>query len=269
MSSPPPEPEKRTEEDPGDPFSRSNYRSLIAWPARIRREAPFLARVLQGLPERSVADLGCGTGEHGRHLASLGFRVAGLDLSESMIADATEEPLPANLSFHLGDLREADRILGGGFGAAMVLGNTVAFLENEEELRRAFGAVHLLLLPGGRFLFQILNYERLYAKKVRHLPLNFNDTPRGTVIFLRLFDLREGGRVLFFPTTLQFRPDGDPALEIVRLRRIEHRAWTRKEIIPLLEEAGFEEVEVLGNMEGGAFDALESQDLVVLARKTG
>src|SRR5262245_19097627 len=114
-------------EDPRDPFSRANYRSLIAWPARIQREAPFLARALADLPDRSVADLGCGTGEHSRHLASQGFRVAGLDLSESMIADAVEPSPPPNLTFRLGDLREADQVLGSGFGAALILGNTLAF----------------------------------------------------------------------------------------------------------------------------------------------
>ncbi len=254
-------------EDPRDPFSRSNYRSLIAWPARIRREGPFLARVLAEIPHRSVADLGCGTGEHSRHLASKGFRVAGLDVSESMLADATEEPLPPNLSFHLGDLQDAEAILGGGFGAALILGNTVAFLESEDGLLRAFRAVFRILLPGGRFLFQILNYEKFYARKVRYLPLNFNDTAEGTVIFLRLFELREGGKVLFFPTTLKFLPDHENPLEIVRTRKIEHRAWTRKEIFPALEETGFKETELFGDMEGGPFNPGESQDLVVLARK--
>ena len=52
--------------------------SLIAWPARIRRESPFLEAALADLPDRSVADLGCGTGEHARHFAALGFRGLGV-----------------------------------------------------------------------------------------------------------------------------------------------------------------------------------------------
>src|SRR5262245_34879647 len=197
----------RMTEDPQDPFSRANYRSLIAWPARIRREAPFLARVLSDLPDRSVADLGCGSGEHSRHLAALGFRAAGLDLSESMIAEAIRDPLPPNLTFRLGDLREADRELGGDFGAALILGNTLAFLLEDAELEKTFGAVSRLLAPGGRLLFQLLNYQAMYERKERHLPLNFNDQEDETIVFLRLFDLRENGRVLFFPTTLRFRPE--------------------------------------------------------------
>lgn len=258
---------KSPEPDPKDPFSRANYRSLIAWPERIRREAPFLERAFSELPDLSVADLGCGTGEHARHIASRGYRAAGLDLSESMIRDALEEPLPGNLRFVLGDLREADRALGETYGGAMILGNTVAFLDTPEDLARTFGSAFRLLLPGGRFLFQMLNYERIYEKKVRHLPLNLNDGEDGTTVFLRLMDLREEGRVLFFPTTIRFRPDAEPSVEIVRSRRVELRAWTRKELLPALAEAGFGEVDLFGSMEGAPFDPHESQDLVVLATK--
>ncbi len=61
---------------------------MIAWPARIEREAPFLREVLETAPEASVLDLGCGTGEHADFLASRGFRAVGIDRSEAQIAKA-------------------------------------------------------------------------------------------------------------------------------------------------------------------------------------
>ena len=78
---------------PDDPYSRVDYRRLIAWPARLEREWPFLAAVLP--PEGRVLDLGCGTGEHSRFLASKGFEVTGIDASPAMLAKATEATLPA------------------------------------------------------------------------------------------------------------------------------------------------------------------------------
>jgi SAM-dependent methyltransferase len=250
--------------DPKDPFSRANYRSLIAWDARIEREAPFLERAFAALPDRSVADLGCGTGEHARHFAARGYRVAGLDASESMIESALEQPLPPNLRFVVGDMREGDKILGEKFGAALCLGNTLPFFLTEEDLRQALGAVSRLLLLGGRFLFQILNYERLYARGVRHLPLNFRPSDDGEIVFVRILDLRPGGRVVFMPTTLQLNPEREEPVRVVRTRRVELRAWTRTEILPALEAAGFTDVELFGTMEGQAFDPMDSSDLVVL-----
>lgn len=258
-----------TTPDPKDPFERSNYRSLIAWGPRIEREAPFLRQVLSSLPERSVADLGCGTGEHARHLASLDFRAAGLDASESMIAAALDTPVPAPLRFVQGDLRDADRVLGERFGAAICLGNTLSFFDAPAELDRVFGAVARLLLPAGRFLFQILNYEGLYARHARHLPLNFRHDETGDIVFLRLLDLQPGGRVIFMPTTLQVQAAAEAPVELVRTRRVELHAWTRDDLQPRLEAHGFTAFEWFGTMADTPFDALESPDLVGVCSRGG
>jgi len=255
-----------------DPYSRANYRSLIAWPERIRREAPFLASVLADAPDRSVADLGCGTGEHTRHLAESGFRAAGLDSSETMIEDARTPPPPPNATFMCGDIRNADAHLGAGFGAAICLGNMLPSLRREEDLDAALSATLRLLLPRGVFLLQILNYERLRARGERHLPINFRPSPASSgepaseTVFLRLLEWRENGEVLFFPTTLRLTANSESPVEVVRTRRVPLRAWTEPEIVRALERAGFVEMQLFGGMERRAYRPLESSDVVVLAR---
>ena len=251
--------------DSKDPFARADYRSVIAWGPRIEREAPFFDQVFAGIPERSIADLGCGTGEHSRHFAAQGYRTAGLDASESMLESALDQPLPPGLRFVPGDLRDADRVLGEKFGAAICLGNTLSFLDSEADLRRAIGAVARLLLPGGRFLFQILNYERLYAKNERYLPINFRPAPDGEIVFLRLLELRENGRVIFMPTTLQVHSDREEPVEVVRTRRAELRAWMQAVLLPVLEAHGFGNIELFGTMANTPFEPLASTDLVVLS----
>ena len=148
-----------------DPYSRVDYRRMVAWPERIRREAPFLRKILERSPTPSVIDLGCGTGEHCRFLAEEGFNVVGLDRSESMLDKAGDEALPENLNFVLGEIQEVDQKVQKRFGAAISLGNTLVHLKSESELETGFNNLGQIIEENGLFLFQILNYERIFEKR--------------------------------------------------------------------------------------------------------
>lgn len=263
-------PHSKNKEESEDPYSRVDYRRLIAWPNRIRREAPFLRRVLDRVPQKNVVDLGCGTGEHSRFLADEGFRVIGIDSSDTMIERANEPPVPADVEFVFGNILNVDQVVEPGCGAAICLGNTLVHLTESRDLELAFESVARILAPSGVLVFQILNYERIRAQGIRYLPLNFREDDSGKeIVFLRLIEPLEGGRVRFCPSTLRYDPDADPPLEVVQSKIVELRGWTCDELLPRLETAGFDVEEVNGDMEGGAFEADASNDLVVVARKLG
>lgn len=250
-----------------DPYSRVDYRRMVAWPERIRREAPFLREFLKRSPTPSVIDLGCGTGEHSRFLAEEGFHVVGLDRSRSMLDKALEEALPPNLRFVLGEIQEVDRILQERFGSAISLGNTLVHLRSDKDLEESFSSLAQVIENNGLFLFQILNYERIFEKKIRYLPVNFRPGEGDEeIVFLRLMELLEDGKVRFCPTTLKYHPGSDPPLELVRSRMVELRGWRLQDLLPRLSNAGFTVLETYGDLIGGPFDPLESHDLVVLAQ---
>ena len=249
-----------------DPYSRVDYRRLIAWPRRIRREWPLIDRVLSSGPSRRVLDLGCGTGEHARFLAEKGFEVVAVDASESMLEKAREQPVPPNLRFVAGDLADLGELVDGQFGGAVCLGNTLPHLRSGEALRGFLRGLRQRLAEGAPMLLQLLNYERIFARGERHLPLNFRPDEEGEIVFLRLMESRPEGGVLFFPTTLSFRPDRDPPVTVVSSRRVELRGWRWAELEPELELAGFRRRELHGAFDGGAFDPTESRDLIVVAR---
>ncbi len=252
---------------PPDPYSRLHYRRLIAWPERIRRESEFLERIAARGPDRSVVDLGCGPGEHARHFAARGYRVLGIDSSEAQIAAAREGLQPEGLRFELGDMTTLGATVHEHFGSAICLGNTLVHLHESGDLRAACRSVHAVLLPGGSWLTQILNYERIFARRERSLPTNVLESEGETLVFVRVLQLLDGGRVRFFPVTMRLRPDADPPMEIVSSRSVEHRGWVRAEIEPALREAGFATVEWYGDMRGGPFDVASSSDLIFVATR--
>ncbi len=261
--------------DSNDPYSRLEYRRLIAWPGRIRREWPLLEEVLTSGPSRRLLDLGCGTGEHARFLVEQGFEVVGVDASPSMIEKALEEPVapegrlatrPPGLRFVHGDVAELESLTEGRFGGAICLGNTLPHVKTAGALESFLRGLRRRLAPGASCILQLLNYERIVTRKERHLPLNFRPHEDGESVFLRLMEVQEDGRVLFFPTTLHFRPGADPPVSVVASKRVELRGWRLAELETAFDDAGFSERCLYGSFEREPFEPLESRDLILVAR---
>jgi SAM-dependent methyltransferase len=244
---------------------------LIAWDARIAREAPFLERLLAAGPDRSVVDLGCGTGEHVAWFARGGARAVGLDRSETHVEAARDHERAGEGRFVLGDVLEARAALAGEapFGLAICLGNMLPHLPDAAALGRFLREAHGLLAPGGHLLVQILGYERILAQGLRALPVNVRPGEREgeEIVFLRLMSPQPGGRMLFFPATLVLRPDREEPLTVHASRRVELRAWLPAELRAAAEGTGFS-VRLHGDMQGGDYDARTSRDLVVVARRS-
>jgi len=259
-----------------DPYSRVNYRRLIAWPERIRREWPLLEKVLGSGPSRRVLEVGCGPAQHARALVDGGFEVVAVDRSEAMLAAAREEPLPEGLTLIQGDMLEVDRLVEGTFGAALCLGNVLPQVESEEDLRRFAGALARALEPGAPFLLQILNYHRIHGKGVRALPVNFRPGPGGgegevgdgsEIVFLRLMTPLPDGRVLFYPTTLVLEPGAEGPVRVDHGKEVLLRGWRRSEVEEIFADAGLEPERAFGGVDESPFEPLESQDLVLVARR--
>lgn len=248
-----------------DRYGRLSYRGLIAWSERLQREAPLFQRVLGAAPARRVLDLGCGTGEHARFLASQGFEATGVDASPAQVAAAREADPEGR--YVQGSLTELQDLVAPDFGGALCVGNTLPHLTEEADLRRCFEGLASRLLPGSPFLLQILNYDRILDRGERTFPVMVRPGEDGAeTVFLRLMTPLADGRVVFTPATLRWRPGAEPPLELVSAEEVPLRGWRRAEVEALLRGTGFEPREVLGGMTGDPWSPASS-DLVVVARK--
>lgn len=250
-----------------DAYGRIAYRSLIAWPERLQREAPLLQRVLEGAPSRLVLDLGCGSGEHTRFLNALGFAATGVDASPSQLA-AARAAEPEGRYVQAG-LTELATLIGAGHGGAICLGNTLPHLCEEDAVRAFFGGLAQCLLSAAPFLLQLLNYDRILDRGERTFPvvLRPGETGAESTVFLRLMTHHGGGRLTFTPATLRYRPGAEAPLELIAAHDVPLRGWRRAEVETLLSDSGFRVREVLGTMTGEAWSA-GSSDLVLVAERT-
>lgn len=114
------------------------------------------------LPIRTVLDLACGTGSLTRELALRGYEMIGVDRSEEMLGQAAEkcrgvepiEPIFLHQSMEKLDLY-------GTIDACVCCLDSVNYITRPALLRKAFERVHLFLMPGGLFLFDVNTPEKL------------------------------------------------------------------------------------------------------------
>jgi SAM-dependent methyltransferase len=128
-----------------DPWSRSVTEDVDFYVAQARKS---------GGP---VVELGVGTGRIAVPVAEAGVRVIGIDDSEGMLAVCRERAERAGVAdlvdLRVGDLRrppveERAPLVTCPFRALL-------HLDSDEERLAALRAIHRLLLPGGRFVFDV------------------------------------------------------------------------------------------------------------------
>jgi SAM-dependent methyltransferase len=128
------------------------------------QECDFLINMFHRYHEgkaESILDLGCGTGSHDIVLAKKGFKVVGIDSSNTMIEIAREKSRNSGLEieFIVRDMRELQ--LSNGFDCAICMFGGFGYVLSDEDLRRLFKELRNVLKPKGLFLFEFWNEDGL------------------------------------------------------------------------------------------------------------
>jgi SAM-dependent methyltransferase len=110
--------------------------------------------------DRRILDAGCGTGDYCGRFAAEGFEVVGVDLDPAMV-EAARRRYPA-AAFHRLDMLEIAS-LGSGFDLVFCIGNTAAHL-TQDAFARFVQSVKGILRPGGRWIFQVVNWDYILSR---------------------------------------------------------------------------------------------------------
>lgn len=136
--------------------------------AEAQRQAWFALELLSPYARRGrlgILDLACGTGRHAVVLAEGSRRVVGLDLSAHLLGEARRRGEHARLAYLRGDMRRLP-FSAAAFGAVVNFFTSFGYFESPDDDLAVLREVARVLGPGGAFLSDLFNAERVLATLV-------------------------------------------------------------------------------------------------------
>lgn len=215
----------------------------------------------RGLPGKTILDLACGTGSLTRELAERGYEMIGVDLSPEMLSEAADKNRDTTDIAPIFLCQSMDKLdLYGTIDACVCCLDSVNYVIDPRKLKKAFARVHLFMMSGGLFIFDINTVEKLKALDGQVFLDETEDTycvwraeyePRRHICsyFMDIFRESEDGRW-------------------VRGEELhEERAYTTAELTGYLQEAGFVDIRQYGELKMGAPKEGEERIFFVAKKK--
>lgn len=217
----------------------------------------FVKNRVGDLKGKNILDIGCATGELAFQLAGEGAKVIGIDLNEDLLSQANNhndfriadskkrEPEFASPVFQVGNMLElVTDFQEKQFDNILCFGNTLVHLPSLMLMRQMFEGVFKVLKPGGYFLLQILNYDFILGEPVTELPVIDSENIR----FVRKYVIEDKSPLIRFQTQLEIKKEERTVNNETLLF-----ALKSADLVELLEETGFKEIELFSNFKQEPF----------------
>ncbi len=197
---------------------------------KTMEEVDNIERLLRLKKGDRILDLCCGIGRHAIELARRGYNVTGVDVSPAMLEYAKKcmQKEKVNCRFILCDMREID--FKNEFDACINMFTAFGYFDDEEN-KLVLENVYRALVPGGKFLMELVNRDWIIRNYREHDWECWDDT---IILEERNFDPATSinySRVIFIKNGKKHH------------REIKLRVYSYHELKKLLREVGFKNIE--------------------------
>lgn len=224
-------------------------------------EVEFILQEINHDKSKRILDIGCGTGRHAIELAKRGYKITGIDLSNSQLERAKEKALSADVyvdfqqmdARHVNFVAEFDMVI-------MICEGAFPLMELDEMNYKILQNAERALKFGGKFIFTTLS--ALYP--LYHSVKDFLNThPNEFQSLEEDFDLM----TFRSNSTVEIKDDSGN----MRTIKCTERYYTPSEITWYLKTLGFKKIDILASRLG-AFSrndklTVEDYEMLVIAEK--
>lgn len=235
-------------------FNSSFYHKLYF--ERDENEAEsFIKKLIEHLqpaPGSRMLDVACGKGRHSKTLASLGFHVSGIDISEDSIAYAKQFEKD-NLEFFVHDMRRP--FWGNYFDYAFNFFTSFGYFKTRREHDAAVRTIAKSIKPGGLFVIDYLNVHYSENNMVHNETKEVNGT---TYRLLRWHDDEH-----FFKKIVV--DDATLPQSLVYTEKV--AKFTLGDFTDMLAFQDMQVQEVFGDYQFHKYDVNKTPRLIIIAKK--
>ncbi len=206
----------------------SKYYDLIYADKPYKSEVKYISDFLatQNIYSGNILEFGCGTGKHAEYFVQNNFTIAGIELSEKMVANSFKHP---NFKIVCGDI--ATTKFNQEFDAVISLFHVMSYQTTNQQLLDVFKNAYNHLKPGGYFIFDFWYTPAVFSdpptcriKKINNSstsifrvsePSNEYDKNLVNVDFSVFIENTKTKRVNFINETHVMRHFGLPELDLI------------------------------------------------------
>ena len=210
---------------------------------------------LAGYKEGTVLDLCCGPGRHSLALAKRGIQVTAVDRSEFLLRKAKEEAAKSNLQieFVSDDMRRFVR--DNSFSLILNMFTSFGYFDDQEDDLKVLRNAYRSLKPEGAIVIDLLGKEPLAR---RYQATGSTELIDGSLLIER-HEIREDWSRCQNEWILV--KDG-----AAMTFNFQTRLYSGQEMKDIMRRAGFEEVEVFGDLDGNEY-GINAARLIAVGRK--
>lgn len=216
-----------------------------------------------------TVDLASGTGNQSIELLKKGFKVLSVELDINMIEKIYEKIellcdkeniiIENNNILNLKEIKNKYNIK---IQNAFSLGNSIVHLNDFTEIKTLIQNVYDSLEKNGKFLVQIINYDRILDNNINYLPtINSFDDSSNEISFIRDYDYIEYENKINFNTRVIIKNKNIDLKSSVKLYPLKAK-YLKKAFI----EAGFKSIDIYGSLLKEEYN-IDSYNTVIIGKK--
>ena len=219
------------------------------------REIDQIIKLLPLAPQCRILDAACGMGRHALECAQRGFTVTAYDINAGLIEENRRKSLEKDLTVDWIQANMQEFCRPDHYDAVFSLFYSFGYSEHPEADLHILHKFYQSLRPGGKIIMQLMGRELIEKwLQPKYWSLEPDDTlilvekqfnPESALLNETVFILKDGERKKYQLTT---------------------RVYYAFQIAEMLHQAGFRQLQLFGNFEGGDYNE-KANSLVVTGQR--